>query len=187
MGVGIPHGIYDTLRNHGSVCIGTSSETPAFAVDHLVRWWRTVAKKAYPEAQELLILADCGGSNAARSRVFKWRLQQLLCVPDGINVTLCHYPPGASKWNPIEHRLLCQIQRNWAGRPLDSYEVMRKYCCTTQTSTGLKVSAHVARKTYEKGERVSDKLMRTLHIKRHQTFPDWNYTIHPGSLLQTKM
>lgn len=186
-GIGIPHSLLDTLRNRGSVCIGTSRETPALAVDHLTRWWRKEGRKAYPKATELLILADCGGSNSARSRVFKWRLHQQLCVPHHIKVTLCHYPPGSSKWNPIEHRMLCQIQNNWAGRPLDSYETMLKYCRTTKTSTGLRVTAHLSRKVYEKGERIPDKKMNVLPIERHQTFPDWNYSIPPRPPQQGKM
>lgn len=186
-GVGIPHGIYDTLRNRGSICIGTSRETPAFAVDHLIHWWRRAGKKAYPEARELLILADCGGSNAARSRVLKWRLHQQLCTYDDLEITFCHYPPGASKWNPIEHRLFSQIQNNWAGHPLDSYETMLKYCRTTKTTTGLKVTAYEAKKIYEKGERVSDKQMKDIHINRHKTFPELNYTILPGQPSQDKM
>jgi len=186
-GVGIPHCIYDTLRNKGSVCISTTAETPALAVDHLRRWWRTEGRKAYPNAKELLILADCGGSNAASSRVFKWRLHHLLCVPYGIKVTLCHYPPGASKWNPIEHRLNCHIQSNWAGRPLDSHEVMLKYCRKTKTTTGLSVNAHMASKLYRKGERVSNKQMNTLPIERKNTFPQWNYSILPHGSKQKKM
>jgi hypothetical protein len=186
-GVGIPHSIFDTQRNRGSVCIGTSHETPALAVDHLTRWWRSEGQKAYPKANELLILADCGGSNAARSRVFKWRLHQQLCVECQIKVTLCHFPPGASKWNPIEHRMFSHIQGNWAGRPLDSYEVMLKYCRNTRTSKGLKVTAHLARKVYENGERVPDKKLRMLPIERAKTFPNWNYSILPSPLKQEKM
>jgi len=186
-GIGIPHSIFDTVRNRGSVCIGTSRETPAFAVDHLTRWWRREGKKAYPKSKELLILADCGGSNAARSRVFKWRLHQQLCIPHNIKVTLCHYPPGSSKWNPIEHRMLCQIQNNWAGHPLDSYETILKYCRTTKTSTDLKVTAHLSRKVYEKGERIPDRKMKMLPIERHKTFPAWNYSIPPRPLVQEKM
>jgi len=186
-GIGIPHVLFDTVRNHASVCIGTSYETPAFSVDHLIRWWRTQGKKSYPNAKELLILADCGGSNSARSRVFKARLHQLFCVPFQVKVTLCHYPPGTSKWNPVEHRVLCHIQNNWAGRPLDTYEVMLKYLRTTTTSKGLKVTAYLNRKGYEKGEIASDKRMKALPILRYKAIPAWNYTILPCPLRHSKV
>ena len=113
-----PFGIYDTQANHGFVCVGTSAETPAFAVDSIERWWLEKGWARYPQATELLILADCGGANGNRSRVWKYRIQRQLCDVYGLKVTICHYPPGASKWNPIEHRLFSEISKNWAGQPL---------------------------------------------------------------------
>lgn len=178
-GVALPYGIYDLRRNAGTVVLGTSRETPAFAVDAIEYWWRTEGKQHYPQATELLVLADCGGANSARSQVFKCDLQQKLCNRHGLRVTLCHYPPGASKWNPIEHRLFSEISKNWQGVPLRSYEVALKYLATTRTATGLTVSAKLNTKEYQTGEKVTEQELKLLNIRRHRSLPEWNYTIRP--------
>ena len=133
----------------------------------------------YPGAQDLLILADSGGSNSVRSRVWKYDIQENLCDRYGLSVTVCHYPPGASKWNPADHRLHSEVSKNWAGKPLRTYETMLKLIRTTKTSTGLQVSAHFVRRHYKLGRKVTDEQMKSLSIKRHATFPAWNYTITP--------
>jgi hypothetical protein len=183
-GVLVPYGIYDPQANQGMIVGGTSSETAAFAVDALVQWWKTCGKHQYPEAEELLILADCGGGNSARSRAWKYHLQHKLCEPYHLMVTVCHYPPGASKWNPIEHRLFSAISRNWSGKPLESYEVALNYMATTRNSSGLlvKVNTRLMQKHYETGERVSDTKMDELFLLKHDPLPDWNYTLFPATM-----
>jgi hypothetical protein len=178
-GMATPYGLYDVRANRGTVFVGTSSDTPDFAVDNLVRWWDTEGRQRYPGATELLVLADGGGSNGPRSRVFKYALQTRLCDAYGIQVTLCHYPAGASKWNPIEHRLFSEISKNWAGCPLRSYETIVNYIGTTRTETGLRVTAHLVDQEYPKGIKVSDSCMATLAFVPHDTQPLRNYTIHP--------
>ena len=176
-GVAILYGIYDMQNNRGNIYVGDSHDTPAFAVRCIAQWWKTSGKKTWPNANRLLILADCGGSNSSRSRVWKYRLQNELCKPFGIPLTICHYPPGSSKWNPIEHRLFAEVSKNWAGEPLISYEKIMKYIRTTKTTTGLRVSAQMIRKQYETGEKISDKKMQQIFVKQHDIFPNWNYTI----------
>jgi len=179
VGKGIPFGIYDTIANLGSVYLGTTHDTPSFAVDSIAKWWEKEGIKCYPDARELYILADSGGSNSSRSRVWKYRLQEILCDQYGLSITVSHYPPGTSKWNPIEHRLFSEISKNWAGEPLETYEKTLKWIRTTKTSTGLKVKAHFVRKHYKTGEKVSDSQMESLSIKPHAKFPTWNYTLNP--------
>ena len=178
-GVALPYGIYDVRRNAGLLVVGTSRETPEFAVDAVEYWWRSCGRKHYPGATELLILADSGGANSARCKVWKCDLQQKLCNAHGLRITVCHYPPGASKWNPIEHRLFSEVSKNWHGVPLESYEVALNYISTTTTKTGLTVSAKLNSKTYEKGQTATDEEMDLLNIRRHKTLPEWNYTIKP--------
>jgi DDE family transposase len=179
IGVALPYGIYDERRNTGMVMVGTTRETPAFAVDAIGHWWRTRGRKDYPEAERLLILADSGGANSARSRVWKCDLQQKICNRYGLSVTVHHYPPGASKWNPIEHKLFSQISKNWQGVPLETYETAINYISTTQTRAGLKVKAVLNSITYETGETVTDEEIEMLRIRLHKDFPEWNYTIKP--------
>lgn len=167
-GIAIPYGIYDVNANFGSVIIGTSYDTAQFAVSAIEKWWRYTGKYRYPGADHLLILADGGGSNGARNRSWKYELQNL-CDRYNIKVTVCHYPPGASKWNPIEHRLFSEISKNWAGRPLDSYLTIENYISTTKTATGLKVKAYIDAKNYEKGIKISDQQMRQLNVEKHET------------------
>ena len=178
-GLAIPYGIYDPRANAGTVFVGRTADTPAFAVDCIEKWWRTEGRKNYPQAKTLQILADGGGSNSSTARAWKFNLQHRLCNRHGLRVTVAHYPPATSKWNPIEHRLFCEISKNWAGRPLDSYETILKYLRTTRTSTGLRVRAHLVRKTYKTGVKVTDAQMRELRITPNSVMPKWNYTIEP--------
>ena len=159
--------------------VGRTADTPAFAVDCIEKWWRTEGRKRYPEAKTLQILADGGGSNSCTARAWKFNLQHRFCNRHGLPVRVTHYPPATSKWNPIEHRLFCEISKNWAGRPLDSFETILKYLRTTRTSTGLRVSAHLVQKTYETGVKVTDAQMRELRITPNSVLPKWNYTIEP--------
>lgn len=178
-GVAIPQGIYDTVMNRGTVIIGTSYNTPAFGAECIERWWRQEGKKRYPHATELAILADGGGSNGYKCRAWKLGLYENLCRRHGLTVTVAHYPAGASKWNPIEHRLFSEISKNWAGRPLDSYETALKYIRTTRTSTGLRVRAQLLRKPYKKGIRITDAQMSALPLQGAHILPKWNYTLRP--------
>ena len=179
LGIAIPYGIYDLRANRGTVFVGTSHDTPEFAVDAVERWWREEGRQRYPKTVHLGILADGGGSNGARCRLWKHALQRKLCDRHGLDVTVAHYPPGASKWNPIEHRLFSEVSKNWAGRPLDSYETILNYLRTTTTATGLRVRAHLVRRTYRKGKKVSNAQMKKLPIKKHDVHPQWNYTLSP--------
>lgn len=176
-GKGAPYGIYDILANTGTVFVGTSYDTPSFAVESIESWWNMVGKANSVNSSKVLILADGGGSNSSRSRVWKYELQEKICSKHEVDITVCHYPPGCSKWNPIEHRLFSAISDNWRGVPLRSYEVMLNHIKTTKNSKGLKVGAHLVTKHYEKGKKISDKQMASLKIKRHETFPNWNYTL----------
>ena len=180
IGKAIPYGIYDLLANRGTVFVGTSRDTPQFATDSVEAWWLSEARDRYADADELVILADGGGSNASQSRVWKHGLHEQLCVRHGLTVTVAHYPPGTSKWNPIEHRLFSEISKNWAGRPLENYETVLNCIRSTTTSTGLQVSAHLVDKQYEKGIEISDAQMNALPITRHEVLPRWNYTIQPN-------
>ena len=181
-GMAIPYGILDTQTNQGFVVVGTCRETPAFAVDAIVLWWKTSGRLLYSWSDQLLILADCGGGNNARARAWKYHLQHELCDPYQLTVTVCHYPPGASKWNPIEHQLFSHISSNWAGIPLESYETVLNYLRTTRNSSGLHVSARLVNKSYEKGERISQNDMDQLALTRHKILPRWNYTVAPSKM-----
>jgi hypothetical protein len=181
-GKAIPYGIYDTQKNIGTIFVGHSADTPSFSVDCIETWWKSEGKKHYPDRDRLLILADSGGSNSYRSRVWKYQLQKQLCDKHGLSVHICHYPPGSSKWNPIEHRLFSEISKNWAGRPLDSFETVLKYLRTTTTSTGLNVKAHYVRKKYETGERISDSQMEEIRIEKHEVLSEWSYNLSPSKM-----
>jgi hypothetical protein len=178
-GIAIPYGIYDVVAKRGSVFVGVSHDTPAFAVASLEKWWRQEGRKHYPSRKHLLVLADCGGSNGSRSRGWKHGLQSRLCDPHRLTVTVSHYPSGASKWNPVEHQLFNHISRNWSGRPLDSYETITNYLRTTATRTGLKVKAYLDRRTYPTATQISDDDMAKLRCDPHATLPQWNYTLSP--------
>ena len=141
IGMAIPFGIYDPTCNDGSVFVGTSHDTPQFAAENIARWWRSTGRRTYPDASHLLILADSGGSNGARVRMWKWALQEEIADRFGLAVTVCHFPTGTSKWNPIEHRMFSEISKHWAGQPLDSYSTVLRLIGSTTTQTGLHVSA----------------------------------------------
>lgn len=179
-GIAIPYGIYDVLSNCGSAFVGTSHETSEFAVCCIVKWWLYDARYWYSDPSKLLILADNGGCNGSNGRAWKYWLQKKLCDRHGVTVTVFHYPSGTSKWNPVEHRFFSEISKNWAGRPLDSYNTILNYIQTTETSTGLKVKAYLDTKTYEKGLKISDEQMSEIRIRRYVTLPQWNYTIRPS-------
>ena len=178
----VPYGIYDLKHNRGSVFVGQSADTPEFAVDAITAWWRSEGQARFPDADQLLILADAGGSNGYRPRLWKQQLQAQLADALGLEVTVCHYPSGTSKWNPIEHRLFGPISINWAGKPLRSLETMLAFIRGTATETGLKVKAFLLEGTYERGIKVSDQQMRLLNLVRHETCPSWNYTIKPRTV-----
>jgi DDE family transposase len=174
-----PYGIFDMKRNEGVVYVGKAADTPEFAVEAITRWWQEYGQAAYPEATRLLILADAGGSNGCRPRLWKEQLQSQLSDALGLSVTVCPYPTGCSKWHPIEHRLLSQMSINWAGKPLRTFETMLGLIRGTTTQSGLKVVAHMLEGVFEKGKKVTDAVMKTLNMTRHETCPQWNYTIHP--------
>jgi hypothetical protein len=178
-----PYGIYDTQANRGSVFLGTSHDTPAFAVDAIAQWWLQEGCKQYPAARELFILADGGGSNGSRCRAWKRAIQDTICIPLRLTVTISHYPPGTSKWNPIEHRLFSQISRNWAGEPLTDIDKALNFIRTTKTTSGLVVSARLLANNYDKGIRISDAEMKLLNLARHVTLGRWNYTLHPEQIV----
>jgi transposase len=173
----VPFGIYDVGRNRGHVRVGTSNDTPEFAVTAVAEWWRSEGRAAYRGKREVLILADCGGTNGHRHRAWKVNLQEVLCDGLGLTVTVCHYPPGCSKWNPIEHRLFSQISSNWEGKPLRSLDLMLGYIRGTTTRTGLVVTAVLDDETYKKGRKISVEDVRQLRVQEHDTCPEWNYTI----------
>lgn len=175
----IPRGLYDTQANRGAVFVGTSHDTPAFAVDTIAQWWRCEGQLRYPEAHEILILADGGGSNDSRSRGWKKTLQEKICNSFSLTVTVCHYPPGTSKWNPIEHRLFSQISRNWAGQPLVDMDTMLNYIRTTKTDSGLSVTAYLVPDNYDTGIKISDQEIRQLNLVRHHTLGHRNYSLSP--------
>lgn len=175
----VPYGIYDVGSNRGSVYVGTSADTPEFAVTALTHWWEDEGRKRFPHATHLLILADAGGSNGYRTRSFKLHLQEQFSDRYGLSVTVCHYPTGCSKWNPIEHRLFSQISLNWAGKPLRSLDIMLNAIRGTSTQTGLTVRATLLDGTFEKGQKVSDDQMQQLNIEHQSLCRQWNYTIRP--------
>lgn len=179
LGKAVPYGIYDLKHNRGYVYVGMSADTPQFAVEMIVRWWTTEGQVLYPNADKLLILADAGGSNGCRPRLWKQQLQELLADRLGLEVTVCHYPTGASKWNPIEHRLFGPISINWAGKPLRTFEFMLACIRGTDTDTGLQVKAFLVDEIYQKGIQVTKATMETLQIHWHEVCPRWNYTIKP--------
>lgn len=179
VGQAIPYGIYSVNDNHGYVGVGDCFDTPRFAVETIRDWWGYEGYRDYRQAKRLLILADAGGSNSCRSRVWKAQLQEQLCDGCGLDVTVCHYPSGCSKWNPIEHRLFSQISLNWAGKPLRSFESMTGYIAATSTRTGLTVTGVLKRCGNELGERVTDDEMKRLRLTRHSVCPQWNYTLRP--------
>ena len=176
-GVAIPYGIYDFCRNEGFVCVGTSHDTSEFAVAAIRTWWQKAGAAHYPRAERLLVLADCGGSNGYRTRLWKHQLQLAFCNRFGLQVKVCHYPPGSSKWNPIEHRMFSFISSNWAAEPLRDYETVLKFIRSTKTATGLKIRATINTKRYQKGTRISEQQMQRIALKSYTQRPKWNYSI----------
>jgi Rhodopirellula transposase DDE domain len=177
-----PYGIYDIGANTGWVAVGTDHDTAAFAVATIARWWQAVGQPAYPHATRLLICADGGGSNGYRTRLWKTELARL-AAGTGLQITVCHLPPGTSKWNKIEHRLFSHISMNWRGRPLTSHEVIVQTIAATTTRAGLTVTAELDTGSYPKGIKISDKQIRDLEesraLTRHQFHGEWNYTLKP--------
>jgi hypothetical protein len=179
LGRAVPYGIDDVAANRGTVDVGASGDTPRFAVAALARWWREVGRAAYPQAARLLVLADGGGSNGYRPRRWKQQLQEHLCDRLGLTVTVCHYPPGCSKWNPIAQRLFGPISLNWAGQPLRTWETLLGYLRGTTTARGLTVEAALLAGGYPTGLTVSAATMKALALDPHAICPRWNYTIRP--------
>jgi len=178
VGKAIPYGIYDLGSNAGWVSVGTDHDTAAFAVETLRRWWRCDGSARYPVTRRLLICAGSGGSNAARARAWKVEIARL-AAETGLEITVCHYPPGTSKWNKIEHRLFAQITRNWRGRPLTSHQAVVELIGATTTTTGLIVHAELDTREYPTGLRYTSKQVEALPIARHAFHADWNYTVRP--------
>jgi hypothetical protein len=179
LGKVVPYGIYDLAANTGWVNVGTDHDTATFAVESLRRWWNTAGRATYPRAARLLITADAGGSNSHRTRAWKTELAAL-ATDTGLAITVCHFPPGTSKWNAIEHRLFSQITLNWRGRPLTSHEVALQTIAATTTRTGLTVHSELDTDSYPLGTTISDQQMADLPITRHDWHGDWNYTLHPA-------
>jgi hypothetical protein len=182
LGKAVPYGIYDLAHNLGYVYVGKSADTPQFAVDIIALWWQTEGCFLYPGQTQLLILADAGGSNGCRPHLWKQQIQEQLADRLGLEVTVCHYPTGTSKWNPVEHRLFGPISVNWAGKPLRTFELMLSYIRGTVTETGLQVKACLVEQVYEKGIKVADEIFQTINIQPHTTCPRWNYTIRPHTV-----
>ena len=178
LGKAIPYGVYDIDSNEAWVSVGISCDTGEFAVEAIRRWWRQMGKKRYVKPKRLLITADSGGSNGHRNRLWKYELQRL-ADQTGMTIEVCHYPPGTSKWNKIEHRLFCHITRNWRGVPLESHQVVVSLIGSTQTTEGLDVHCRLDENDYPKGRKISDVEMATIKLKRNAFHGDWNYTIAP--------
>ncbi|GID30280.1 DDE superfamily endonuclease [Paractinoplanes brasiliensis] len=180
-GKAVPYGVYDVAANTGWVNVGTDHDTATFAVESIRRWWTATGRDDYPQASRLLITADAGGSNGYRTRAWKADLAAL-AAETGLQITVCHFPPGTSKWNKIEHRLFCHITMKWRGRPLTSHEVIVQSIAATTTSTGLRVHAQLDTGTYPTGRTVTDADMTALPLARHTFHGDWNYTLHPPAI-----
>jgi hypothetical protein len=179
-GKAIPYGVYDVGTNSAWVSVGVDHDTPVFAVNSIAAWWSKMGKARYPEAKELLVMADSGGSNSARSRVWKAQLQKLADAT-GLSISVCHFPPGTSKWNKVEHRLFSHISINWRGRPLEDYETVVQLIGATTTGKGLKVKARLDKRRYRTGLHVSQAEMKKLHLVRSDFHGEWNYRIEPNS------
>ena len=177
-GKAVPYGVYDIHQNEAAVSVGVSHDTAEFAVAAIRRWWNRLGRRKYGTAKRVLITADSGGSNSSRSRLWKLELQKF-ADKTGLIIEVCHYPPGTSKWNKIEHRVFCHITRNWQGVPLETLEVVLESIGNTKTETGLEVHVWLDEKTYEKGRKVSDAELAECMLKRNKFHGDWNYEIHP--------
>lgn len=178
LGKAIPYGVYDIGKNQGWVSVGIDHDTAQFAVQSIGSWWRQMGQQTYPGATELLITADAGGSNGYRPRLWKRELQRLADETE-LSITVCHLPPGTSKWNKIEHRMFCHITQNWRGRPLVSLDTIVNLIADTRTNKGLAIQSALDENTYEKGIKISDEEMALLRITRDKFHGEWNYSIHP--------
>lgn len=180
LGKAVPYGVYDVTHNEAGVSVGISHDTAEFAVASIRRWWQRMGRKRYPQAKRLLVTADCGGSNSPRTRLWRWALQQF-ANETGLTIELCHYPPGTSKWNRIEHRLFCHITRNWQGVPLETFEIVVNLIASTRTTQGLEVHAWIDEKNYEKSKTVSESELSEVSIVRDKFHGEWNYKILPNN------
>lgn len=180
LGKAIPYGVYDVTLNEAGVSVGTSTDTADFAVAAIRRWYKRLGSKRYPQARRLLITADCGGSNSPRTRLWRWELQRF-ANESGVQLELCHYPPGTSKWNKIEHRLFCHITRNWQGVPLETVQIVVSLIGSTKTKEGLEVHAWLDAKKYQKAKKISDEQLADVIIKRGDFHGAWNYKILPSN------
>lgn len=179
LGHAIPYGVYGLATDEGWVSVGISSETAQFAVNTIISWWQHLGKVRYPKAKTLTITADSGGSNNPSTRLWRYELQRLADTT-GLRIRVCHFPPGTSKWNKIEHRMFSFMSLNWRGRPLESLEVIINLIANTKTSTGLKLYAQLDDRSYERGLEITDEQLAAVHITRHTFHGDWNYTISPS-------
>jgi len=179
-GVAIPYGAYDIGKNEGFVNVGISKDTAEFAVNSISMWWEKIGRKNYAKASKILICADGGGSNGSRSRLWKYCLQDFV-EKYGMEVHVCHYPPGTSKWNKIEHRMFSYISTNWRGKPLESYEAVIQLIGGTKTKSGLKISAKLDNTIYKSGKKVSNEDFENINLKKGSTLSKWNYSIAPAS------
>jgi transposase len=179
-GKAVPYGVYDLTHDEAAVSIGISHDTAEFAVAAIRRWWKRLGRKRYPRATRLLITADCGGSNSPRTRLWRWALQQF-ANETGIKIELCHYPPGTSKWNKIEHRLFCHITRNWQGVPLETLEIVVNLIGSTRTKQGLEVHAWLDEAQYQKSKKISDVQLSEVCLRRDTFHGEWNYQILPNT------
>ncbi len=174
-----PYGVYDLTKNNGWVSVGIDHDTAAFAVSSIRQWWRKMGRATYPKARDLLITADSGGSNSSRSRLWKVELQKW-ANQTGMSITVCHFPPGTSKWNKIEHRMFSFITKNWRGKPLIDRTTIVNLIGSTKTKDGLKIRCELDTKTYPKGIKVPDVQLEKVKLKKHKFHGDWNYTICPN-------
>ena len=178
LGKAVPYGVYDQAKNQGWVSVGISKDTAEFAVNTIRTWWQSMGNVQYRNTHKLLITADCGGSNSSRSRLWKKQLQRF-ATQTGLQIKVCHYPPGTSKWNKIEHRLFSFISKNWRGKPLESLEVIVQLIANTTTQKGLKVNAKADKTIYQKGIKISDKELSEIKLERDDFRGEWNYNIYP--------
>jgi len=176
-GKAVPYGIYEIIENNGFVNVGISGDTSEFAVNSIKRWWKNIGEKNYPTSKELFICADCGGSNGNKNKLWKYCLYKFARISK-LKITVCHYPPGTSKWNKIEHKMFSFISMNWRGKPLSSYETIVNLIEGTRTDKGLKIRAKIDKRKYKKGKKVQKEDIKKIKLKVHSINPEWNYTIN---------
>ena len=181
-----PYGIFDLAKNEGFVNVGISADTSVFAVESIRRWWLNMGKESYPNATKLLITADGGGSNGSRVKLWKTELQRF-ANETRLKISVCHFPPGTSKWNKIEHRMFSYISQNWRGRPLVSIETIVNLIGATKTKKGLKIKTSVDVNEYTKGIKITDQEIKTLALERDEFHGEWNYTLHPRKIAHVNL